>query len=115
MRRRAGARPPPPARTTARLAGTARAPPPPPGARRQSRPRPRPDRAERPRLRRADESGAPPPQVDVPVGPRAAGVRGRAELADEAQLLQAGLELRPEPAPLDPLQRAERRLDRRTL
>ncbi len=55
------------------------------------------------------------PQVDVAVGPRAASVRGRAQLTQEAQLLEPGLELRAEHAPLDPVERAERRLHRRPL
>ena len=49
------------------------------------------------------------------IGPRAAGVRRRAQLAQQAQLLERRLELRAGLAPLDLLQRAERRLDRRAL
>ena len=54
-------------------------------------------------------------QVDVAVGSHAAGVRGRAQLAEQPQLLERRLELRAEHAPLDPLDRAERGLDRRPL
>ena len=60
-------------------------------------------------------AGAAAAEVDVAVGARAARVRGRAQLAQQAQLLERGLELRAEDAPLDPLERAERRLDRRPL
>ena len=49
------------------------------------------------------------------VGSHAAGVRRRPQLAEQAQLLERGLELRPEHAPFDPLDRAERRLDRGSL
>ena len=55
------------------------------------------------------------PQVDVTVGPGAARVRRRAQLAQEAQLLEPGLELGAEHAPLDAVERAQRRLDRRPL
>ena len=49
-------------------------------------------------------------------GPAArASVRGWPQLADEAELLERRLELRPELAPLDPLERAERSLDGRPL
>ena len=60
-------------------------------------------------------AGAAAAEVDVAVGTRAARVRRRAQLAQQAQLLEPRLELRPEHAPLDPLERAERRLDRRPL
>ena len=56
-----------------------------------------------------------PLEVRVAVGPQPAGVGGRAQLADEPQLLDRGLELRAEHAPLDPLERGERGLDGRTL
>ena len=56
-----------------------------------------------------------PAQVDVAVGPGAARVRGRTQLAQQAQLLEPRLELGAEDAPLDPLERAERRLHRRPL
>ena len=46
------------------------------------------------------------------VGPRAARVRGRPQLAQEAQLLERRLELRARLRPLDALQRAQGRLDR---
>ena len=49
--------------------------------------RPRADRPERPRLRRADQPGAAAPQGDVAVGPRAARVPRWPELADQAELL----------------------------
>ena len=64
---------------------------------------------------RHDEAGAATAKVDVAVGPRAAGVGRRPQLAQEPQLLERRLELRAEDAPLDPLERAERRLDRRPL
>ena len=69
---------------------------------------------------RARRLGHAPPlaattQVDVAVGTGAAGVRGRAQLAQQAQLLERRLELGAEHAPLDPLERAQRRLDRRPL
>ena len=54
-------------------------------------------------------------QPHVPVGPRDPRVRRRAQLADHAQLLERGLELGAEHAPLDALDRGERRLDRRPL
>ena len=56
-----------------------------------------------PRRRRYD-CGRPPPRV-----------RRRPKLADEAKLLERGLELRPELAPLDARERAERGLDGRPL
>ena len=49
------------------------------------------------------------------VGARSARVRRRAQLAEQAQLLQRRLELRAEHPPLDPLERSERRLHRRPL
>ena len=49
------------------------------------------------------------------IGARAACVRGRPQLAEQPQLLQRSLELGAGLAPLDLLERAERRLDRRPL
>ena len=49
------------------------------------------------------------------VGPGAARVRGRPQLAQQPELLERRLELGAEHAPLDPLERAERGLDRRPL
>ena len=63
-------------------------------------------------LRRADDAVAAAAQIDVAVGSRGACVRRRAQLADQPQLLERGLELRAEHAPLDPVERAERGLDR---
>ncbi len=45
------------------------------------------------------------------VGARAARVRRRPQLAEKPQLLERRLELGARLAPLDPLERAERRLD----
>src|SRR5207253_1770713 len=73
------------------------------------------DRAELARLRRTDDAVAATAEVDVTVWPRGACVRGRSQLADQAQLLERGLELRAEDAPLDLLERAERGFDRRSL
>src|SRR5439155_417221 len=50
-------------------------------------------------------------EVDVALRARAPSVRGRAELADQAQLLERGLEFRSEHPPFDPLDRGERGLD----
>ena len=55
------------------------------------------------------------PQIEVAVGPRRAGIGRRAQLADQPQLLERRLELRPGHAPLDALERSEGALDRRTL
>ena len=55
------------------------------------------------------------PQIDVAVRPRLPRVRRRAQLPDESQLLQPGLELRAEHVPLDAVDRGERDLDRRPL
>src|SRR5581483_11386705 len=63
-------------------------------------------------LRRADDAVAAAAEVHVAVGTRRAGVRGRPQLADQAELVERGLELRAGDAPLDPFERAERRLDR---
>ena len=57
-------------------------------------------------------AGAAAAEVDVAVGTRAARVRRRPQLAKEPQLLEPRLQLRAEDPPLDPLERAERRLDR---
>ncbi len=54
-------------------------------------------------------------QVCVAVRARATRVRRRPELPQQPELLQRRLELRAELAPLDPLERAERGLDRRPL
>ena len=61
-----------------------------------------------PRRRPSDRRGARGRTADG----RPARVRRRAELADQAELLERGLELGSELAPLDPLERAERSLDR---
>ena len=55
------------------------------------------------------------PQVHVAVGPGAARVRRRTKLAQEAQLLEPGLELGAQHAPLDAVERTQRRLHRRPL
>ena len=83
-------------------------------ARRELRAPPRADRARQLvwRLRRRDDAVAALAQPDVAVGPRDARVRRRPQLADQPQLLERRLELGAEHAPLDPLDRAERRLDR---
>jgi hypothetical protein len=47
--------------------------------------------------------------------PAAAGVGRRVELADQSQLLERGLELGAQDAPLDPLEGEQRGLDRRPL
>ena len=49
------------------------------------------------------------------VGPRAARVRRRPELAEEPQLVERGLELAAARLPVDVRERAERRLDGRPL
>ena len=54
-------------------------------------------------------------QVEVPVGPRPAGVGGRPQLAEEPELLERRLELGAEHAPLDSLERRERGLHGRAL
>ena len=81
----------------------------------ESCPRAALERPERGRLGGADNTVAAAPQVDVTIRARAACIRRRAQLADQAQLLERGLELGTADAPLDPLQRAERGLDCRTL
>ena len=77
--------------------------------------RPAPERPVRPGRIGDAPAGATAPQVDVPVGTGAAGVRGRPQLPEQTQLLERRLELGAQHAPLDPLERAERRLDRRPL
>src|SRR5437868_15116838 len=74
-----------------------------------------PSGAERPDWRRrlrGDDRIAALLEVDVALGTRDARVRRRTELLDQPQLLERRLELRAEDAPLDPLERAHRRLDR---
>ena len=71
-------------------------------------------RGERPEARRLVRDAparSAAPEVDVAVGARAARVRRRPQVAEEPQLLERRLELRARLAPLDPLERAERRLD----
>ena len=51
-------------------------------------------------------------KVDIALGLGSAGVRSRAELPDQAHLLEGGGELGPCHAPLDPIEPVERRLDR---
>ncbi len=70
-----------------------------------------PDRAERRRIAAHPNAVAAHVEVEVAVGPRAAGVRRRSELPDEPQLFERRLELRAEHTPLDPLDGVERRLD----
>ena len=72
-------------------------------------------RAERPRSRDRRPPLAATLEVDVALGVRGASVGRRAQLADEAQLLERGLELRAEASPLDALERLERSLDGGTL
>ena len=67
------------------------------------------------RLRDGSPAGSAAREVDVPVGPPRSRVRRRAELAKQPELLERSLELRAELAPLDPLERAERGLDGRSL
>src|SRR4051794_24258888 len=67
------------------------------------------------RLRRAHDRVAATAEIDVAIGPRGARVRGRPQLADEAELLERRLDLRRHGPPFDPVQRPERRLDRRAL
>ena len=69
------------------------------------------------RTRRVGDApaGSAPAQVHVAIGPGAAGIRRRPQLAQEPQLLERSLELGAEHAPLDPLERAKRRLDGRPL
>ena len=78
-----------------------------------------PSAGERPvrRRLRADtlQLAAASPEVDVPIGPRAARVRGRPQLAQEPQLFERRLELGAGLAPLDRVEGAERRLDRGSL
>ena len=69
-------------------------------------------RAERARLAGDAPARADALEVHVPVGPRAARVRGRPELAQQAQLDQPGLELGAGLPPVDGRQRAERSLHR---
>ena len=73
------------------------------------------DRAEAARGLADDEVLAAAAQVDAVFLATAAGVRRRRELADQAELLERGLELGSEHAPLDPLQGEQGRLDRRPL
>ena len=69
----------------------------------------------RPRRLGHAPAGAAPAQVDVAVGPGAARVGRRTELAQQTELLEPGLELGAEDSPLDPLERTERGLHRRSL
>ena len=64
------------------------------------------------RRRPSDRRGAPDTSA---IRPHRSRVRGRSELADEPELLERRLELGAELAPLDPRDRAERRLDGRAL
>src|SRR5204862_6359311 len=73
------------------------------------------DRAELGRRRADDDLLAAPAQVDVAIGPHVARVRRRAQLADQAELLQPRFELAAEDVPVDPLDGSERGLDRRPL
>src|SRR5438093_312057 len=90
-----------------------------PFAPRRARRRPRaerplpaaPQRAELARFRADDDAVAAAAEVDVAVGSELARVCGRTQLADQAQLLERGLQLGAEHAPLDLLDRPERRLD----
>ena len=71
-------------------------------------------RGERPEARRLVRDAparSAAPEVDVTVGARAARVRRGSQVAQEPQLLERRLELGARLAPLDPLERAERRLD----
>ena len=58
------------------------------------------------RLRGADDAVAATAEIEVPVGTHGARIRGRPQLADQAQLLERRLELRAEHAPFDPLERS---------
>ena len=60
-------------------------------------------------------AGSSPAQVHMAVGPRAAGVCRRPQLAEKPELLERSLELGAEHAPFDPLERSERGLDGRPL
>ena len=74
--------------------------------------------SQRPELRRrlrADELVAAPSEVHVPIGACVARVRRGPELAEQAQFLQRRFELGPGDSPLDPLERRQRSLHRRTL
>ena len=73
------------------------------------------DRAERARLRGDDEPPAARPQVEGMPAPLSAGVRRRAQLPDQAELLERGLHLGAEHGPLDAVDGGQRRLDRRPL
>ena len=73
------------------------------------------DRAERGRGLRDDEVLAAALQVDAVLLPAAARVGRRLELADQPQLLERGLELGAQHAPLDAVEREQGSLDRRTL
>ena len=73
------------------------------------------ERPERPRLRHDPPALVPPLEIDVPLRPGRARVRRRAQLPEKPELLERGLELRPEHAPLDAVERPEGRLDRRSL
>src|SRR5262249_54228966 len=73
------------------------------------------ERAERTRLRAADARVAATAQIDVAIGAHRARVRRRPQLADQPELLERRLELRPGDTPLDARERAERRLDRGAL
>src|SRR5205085_1392651 len=64
---------------------------------------------------RDDEVVAPAAQVDAVLLPTAARVGGRLQLPDQPQLLERGLELGAEHAPLDPVECHQRRLNRRPL
>ncbi len=73
------------------------------------------ERPERTRLRHDLPALFAALEVDVALGPRGTRVGRRAQLAEEAELLERGLELRPEHAPLHAVERPEGRLDRGAL
>jgi hypothetical protein len=73
------------------------------------------DRAEQGRGLGDDELLAPASQVDAPVLLSAAGVGGRLKFSNQPELFEGRLELGTEYAPLDALEREQRRLDRRAL
>ena len=73
------------------------------------------ERSELGRLRGADHAVAAPTKIEVPVGAHRARIRRRAQLADQAKLLERRLELRAEHPPFDPFERGEGGLDGRPL
>src|SRR5439155_7321297 len=73
------------------------------------------DRAQLGRVLADDEPVALAAQVDAVVAPTAARVGRRLQLADQAHLLERRLELGSGDVPLDPVERRQRRLDRRAL